>query len=103
MERKAMPQPTPEEEISRTRMPHGTEKIGEVLQLLGDRRMKVRCSDGKERICRVPGRLERKLWVRVGNLVLVEPWEYEGDKKGDVIWKYTNVQTSYIRSKGIFK
>jgi translation initiation factor 1A len=94
---------TEEEEIQRIRMPKGNQIFGEVLQLHGDRRMKVRCSDGKERMCRVPGKLKRRLWVRAGNIVLVEPWVLEGDKKAYVIWRYSNVQANYIRRRGLLK
>lgn len=98
-----VPEITAEEEIRRIRMPQGTQVFGEVLQLHGDRRMAVKCSDGKERMCRVPGKLKRKLWVRAGNVVLAEPWPLEGDKKGYVIWRYSKVQANYIRRKGLLK
>lgn len=101
--KKPEPQISAEEEIQRTRMPEGNQTFGEVIQLHGDRRMLVKCADGKERICRVPGRFKRKLWVRTGNMVLVEPWPFEGEKKGDVIWRYSNVQANYIRKRGFFK
>ena len=67
----------------RVRIPRGKEVIGKVESRLGANRMNVACFDGKTRNCRVPGRLKRALWIRPGNIVLVEPWEYEGDKKGE--------------------
>ena len=65
--------------------------------------MRVRCLDGKTRVCRIPGRLTRKLWVRENDIVIVEPWEYSGDEKGDVLYKYTSTQTSFLRRKGYLK
>ena len=99
-QRKTETELSSEEQIARIRMPRGKEVFGEILQLHGDRRMKVACSDGKERMCRVPGRLKRKLWVRVGDIVIVEPWPIQGDEKGDLIWRYNHVQAAYIRKKG---
>jgi len=56
--------------------------------------------DGKTRICRIPGRLKRKLWVRDGDILLVEPWEHGGDEKGDIIFKYRHNQVDYLKQKG---
>ena len=55
---------------------------------MGGSRMKVACKDGKERMCRIPGKLRNRVWVRDGDVVIVKPFEIEGDKKGDVIWRY---------------
>ena len=62
--------------------------------------MKVVCFDGKTRICRIPGRLKRRLWVRESNIVIIEPWEFGGDEKGDVIYKYRPVQVDWLKKKG---
>ena len=87
------------EEI-RVRLPRGKEVIGFVEQLVGGRRMYVECSDGKRRLCRVPGRLKRSLWVREGDYVIVEPWEVQGDERGDIIWKYKKVQVEWLKKHG---
>lgn len=87
-------------EISRIKTPSRNETFGIVDQRLGGSRMRVRCLDCKTRICRIPGRLKRTLWVREGNIVIVEPWELGGDKKGDIIFKYTNAQVQYLKNKG---
>ena len=90
-------------EIRRTRMPRGREVIGIVEQRLGGSRMYVRCLDGKTRVCRIPGRLKRRLWVREGNFVIVEPWELGGDAKGDIIYKYRPTQVGFLKQKGHLK
>ncbi|MEK6861442.1 MAG: translation initiation factor IF-1A, partial [Nanoarchaeota archaeon] len=77
-----------EEDIQKVKIPRGREVIGILDQRLGASRMRVKCLDGKTRICRIPGRIKRKLWVREQDIVLVEPWEYDNDKKGDIIFKY---------------
>ncbi len=92
-----------QQEISRIHLPRGKETFGIIEQRLGGSRMRVRCLDSKTRICRIPGRLTRKLWVREGNIVIVEPWEYGGDGKGDIIYKYTPTQTFFLRKKGHLK
>ncbi|MGM5480102.1 MAG: translation initiation factor eIF-1A [Nanobdellota archaeon] len=100
--------PTPEEirkqremeDIRRVRLPRNNEVIGLLLARLGGSRTRVLCTDGQERICRIPGRLKRSLWVRENDIVLVEPWEFGGDEKGDIIFKYRPSQAKWLRRKG---
>ena len=80
------------QEISRIRSPKNKQTFGVIEQRLGGSRMRIRCMDGKTRICRIPGRLTRSLWVRENDIVIVEPWEYGGDEKGDIVYKYTPTQ-----------
>mgnify|MGYP001579158847 FL=1 len=90
-------------EIRRIRLPRGKETLGILDQRLGASRMRVRCLDGKTRICRVPGRLKRRLWVREGDILLIEPWEHGGDGKGDVIFKYRVTQVNWLKKNGHLK
>src|SRR3989344_4508395 len=88
-----------EEDIARVKLPRGKQVIGIIDQRLGGSRMRARCLDGKTRICKIPGRLKRKLWVREEDTVLIEPWELDNDK-GDVLFKYRKNQVSWLRQKG---
>ncbi len=92
-----------QEEISRIKLPRGKETFGILDQRLGGSRTRIRCLDGKVRICRIPGRLKRRLWVRENDIVIVEPWEFLGEEKGDLIYKYSPTQVGYLRRKGLLK
>lgn len=92
-----------QQEIRRTRLPKKDETLGLVDQRLGAGRLRVRCLDGKERVCRIPGRLKRFLWVRENDIVLVEPWELSKDDKGDVIFKYRRSQVAWLKKNGYLK
>jgi translation initiation factor 1A len=92
-----------QQEISRIKLPRERQVLGILEQRLGASRMRVRCLDGKTRVCRIPGRLKRRLWVREGDTVIVEPWEYSGDDKGDILYKYTNTQVVFLKKKGYLK
>jgi translation initiation factor 1A len=83
----------------RVRLPRGREVLGIVKQRLGSSRLSINCFDGNTRVCRIPGRLKRSLWVREGNIVLVEPWEYDNDK-GDILYKYSKSQVQWLKNKG---
>ena len=91
-----------QEEIRSIKLPRGRECFGIVEQRLGGSRMSVRCLDGKTRVCRIPGRLKRKLWIREGDVIVVEPWEYDSEK-GDVIFKYRPNQVEWFRKNGHLK
>ena len=62
--------------------------------------MKVACKDGKERMCRVPGKLKNRIWVREGDVVIVKLRDIERDKKGDVIWRYFPMQARILKEEG---
>jgi translation initiation factor 1A len=91
------------EPVQRVRLPRGKEVLGVLEQRLGASRMLVKCFDGKTRTCRVPGRMKRRLWLREGDVVLVEPWEFQSDEKGDVIFKYTPTAVDVLKRKGFIK
>jgi translation initiation factor 1A len=90
-------------QIVRVKLPRGNETIGYVENRLGSGRMRVRCYDGHTRVCRIPGSKKRGLWVREGNYVLVIPWEYGGNEKGDVVYKYRPAQVSWLKKHGHIK
>lgn len=90
-------------EISRIKLPRENQVLGILDQRLGASRVRVRCLDGKTRICRIPGRLKRRLWVRENDIIIVEPWEFGGDEKGDILYKYTNTQVAFLKRKGYLK
>ena len=91
-----------EEKVTRVKLPRGEEVIGIVEQRLGGNKMFVNCLDGKRRNCRVPGRLKRALWLRPGDVVIVEPWELDKEK-GDIILKYRQNQIQWLKDKGYLK
>ncbi len=87
----------------RLRLPRKGEIFGVVVALQGGARMIVQCEDGKERMCRVPGAIKRHVWVREGDVVLITPWSVEGDKKGDIAYRYTRLEVEKLRQKGFLK
>jgi translation initiation factor 1A len=92
-----------EGEIQRIRTPRDNEVLGVVESRLGFGKMRIICADKKIRICRVPGRFKRRLWVKVNFIVIVKPWEIQGDKKGDIIYVYRKAQVEWLRNKGFLE
>ena len=81
--------------------PRQGEVLGVVTKLLGFDRIMVKCQDGAERLCRIRGKMKRRVWIREGDIVIVSPWEFQTDKRGDVVWRYTHSQADTLRRKGI--
>jgi translation initiation factor 1A len=97
-------EPTKEEvEISRIRIPKEGEVLGIVEMMLGGDKLKVHCNDGNIRICRIPGRLRKRVWVKPGDLVLITPWHVQSNERGDVDFRYTSTQANWLRRKGYVK
>jgi len=95
--------PVKEQQPIRVRTPRDNEVLGIIEQRVGANRMIVKCLDGKERNCRIPGALRRELWIRPGDTVIIRPWEFESDKKGDVIFKYSPAAIQWLKRKGFLK
>lgn len=91
------------DEIVRVRLPRDREVLGIVEQRLGASKMRVRCMDGKLRICSIPGSKKKNLWIREGDTVLVNPWVLSKDTKGDVIYKYKLNQAQVLKKRGLLQ
>ena len=91
------------EELARVRLPKKGEIFGEVIALVGGSRVRVDCADGKERMCRIPGKIRKRVWVKEGDVVLVKPWEIQSDQRGDIVWRYTQLQVEWLKRKGYLK
>lgn len=85
--------------VTRAKLPRGREVIGIIEQRLGGNKMMVNCLDKKQRNCRVPGRLKRKLWLRENDVVIIEPWELD-NTRGDVVFKYPTNQINWLKRNG---
>ena len=89
-----------EEEIADMVLPVANDVLGIAIRLLGFDRVLVKCQDGHERLCRIRGKMKRRVWIRQGDIVLVSPWDFQSDKRGDIIWRYKRNQAEWLRRKG---
>lgn len=81
-------------------LPAKTDVLGIAIKLLGYDRILVKCQDGHERLCRIRGKMKRRVWIREGDIVLVSPWDFQSDQKGDLFWRYTKAQAELLRKRG---
>jgi translation initiation factor 1A len=89
-----------EQVIQNMILPATTDVLGVAVKLLGFDRILVRCQDGHERLCRIRGKIKRRVWIREGDIVLVSPWDFQSESKGDIIWRYTRAQAELLRKNG---
>lgn len=80
----------------KVRVPRRNEVLGLVQQMLGTGRLRVKCLDGKIRMCRIPGRMRKRVWVREGDVVIVELGDVQSDTKGDIKYRYTRDQVRWL-------
>ena len=92
-----------EEKYSVKVLPVANDVIGIATKMLGNDRLLVNCQDGKERLCRIRGKMKRRMWIRQGDIVLVSPWDFQSDKRGDIIWRYKRNQAEWLRRNGYLK
>ena len=91
-----------------TRVKFPNKKMGEmfarVVDIYGNERMQVFCEDGKHRIGRIRGKIKKRVWVRRGDLVIVNPWEWETDTKDgmgkcEISWRYMGAEIAWLERK----
>ena len=92
-----------EGESFRARLPRGREVFGWVEAALAASRFKIIGFDGIDRVCRIPGAIKKDIWVKPGDLVIIEPWEIEPKEKGDIVFRYTRTQAENLKRRGIIK
>jgi translation initiation factor 1A len=86
-----------EDELGQMVLPTGNDVLGIAIKMLGNDRLLVKCQDGHERLCRIRGKIKRRIWIRVGDVVLVSPWDFQSDTRGDILWRYKKNQVDWLR------
>ena len=87
-----------EAELKELVLPAGGEVLGRVVKLLGSDHILVKCVDGKTRLGRIRGQLKRRIWVRDNDIVLIAPWDFKAEERGDIVWRYTFGQIDWLQA-----
>ena len=80
-------------------MPDDDELFAVVQEMLGANRVRVRCEDGEERTARIPGRMQKRIWIREDDVVLVDLWDWQ-EEKADITWRYEKAEADQLREEG---
>ncbi len=82
-------------------LPSTSDVLGVAVKMLGADRIMVSCQDGRQRLCRIRGKLKRRVWIRNGDVVLVSPWDFQSEARGDIFFRYRQNQVSWLRDRDI--
>ncbi|MEM4662656.1 MAG: translation initiation factor eIF-1A [Candidatus Diapherotrites archaeon] len=82
--------------------PKELEQFAVITKLMGTNKVMAFCQDGKERNCRIPGRMKKRVWLREGDLVIAKLWEFQPEK-ADIEWRYSNNEKYHLAKKGLLK
>ena len=70
-----------------------------VVRMLGNGRLEAFCYDGRTRLAHIRGAMRKKVWVHVGDIVLVALRNFQ-EEKCDVVHKYTFEEAHMLKSYG---
>ena len=86
-----------ESALKQIRLPEEGELLGRVLKLLGSDQVMVKCTDDITRRGRIRGKLKRRIWIRDHDIVIIAPWDFKYDERGDIIWRFTLSQVDWLK------
>jgi len=74
-----------------------SQEYAQVTKMLGNGRLECFCFDGVTRMAHIPGRMSKKIWISIGDIVLVGLRDYQ-DSKCDVMIRYTPEEARSLKS-----
>ncbi|MFQ5940307.1 MAG: translation initiation factor eIF-1A [Nitrososphaerales archaeon] len=86
-----------ESELKELVLPEEGQLLGRVIKLPGGDHVIVKCTDDKVRVCRIRGKMKRRMWVRENDVVLIVPWDFQ-DNKADLVWRYISAHAEWLEN-----
>jgi translation initiation factor 1A len=83
-------------------LPEQGELLGRVQKISGGNQVLVQCTDGEIRLCRIRGKMKRRMWIREGDIVLISPWDFD-HKRADIVWRYIKDHADWLENNGYMK
>ncbi|MFQ6010602.1 MAG: translation initiation factor eIF-1A [Nitrososphaerales archaeon] len=84
-----------EADLKDLKIPQEGELLGRVVKLSGGDHVIVKSTDGKTRMCRIRGKMKRRMWIRESDIVLIGPWDFD-DRRGDILWRYIRGHAEWL-------
>jgi translation initiation factor 1A len=86
-----------ESALKEIRIPEEGELFGRVLKMMGGENVMIKCTDGLTRRGRIRGKLKRRVWIRDNDIVIIAPWDFKQDERGDIVWRFTLPQVQWLK------
>lgn len=78
------------------------QEYARVENMCGDRRVKLHCFDGKNRIGKIRGKMRKRCWINPGDIVLYSLRDFN-EKTVDIIHKYNEDEVRKLKQSGELK
>jgi translation initiation factor 1A len=75
------------------------QEYARVINMLGNGRVQIKCSDGAERLGIIRGSMRKRDWVNKDDVLLVSLREFQ-DNKADVIFRFTPTEAALLKKYG---
>ena len=85
----------------KVKLPTRTQQFAVVIEMSGGSRMKALCEDGKTRMVRIGGKLKRRMWTRMNDLIIIQPWPIQEDSKADLVYRYLPTERNWVIKRDI--
>ncbi|WVQ92174.1 translation initiation factor eIF-1A [Cryptococcus gattii] len=78
------------------------QEYAQVVKMLGNGRLEAKCQDGESRLAQIRGQMRKKVWIVVGDIILLSLREFQDDR-ADVIHRYTPDEARNLKTYGELK
>ena len=85
----------------KVKLPTRNQQFAVVIEMSGGSRMKALCEDGKTRMVRIGGKLIRRMWTRMNDLIIIQPWPIQEDSKADLVYRYLPTERNWVIKRDI--
>ena len=86
-----------ESALKEIRLPEEGELFGRVLKMMGGENVMIKCDDNVTRRGRIRGKLKRRVWIRDNDIVIIAPWDFNDNERGDIVWRFTLPQVEWLK------
>ena len=86
-----------ESALKEIRLPEEGELFGRVLKMMGGENVMIKCADNVTRRGRIRGKLKRRVWIRDNDIVIIAPWDFKENERGDIVWRFTLPQVQWLK------
>ena len=76
------------------------QEYAQIIKMLGSGRFDCYCFDGQKRMATIRGKLRKKVWMGVGDIVLVSLRDFQTESKCDCIHKYNADEARRLKAYG---
>jgi translation initiation factor 1A len=84
-------------QLKELKIPEEGEMFGRVIKMMGGENVLVKCIDSTTRRGRIRGKLKRRVWIRDNDIVIIAPWGFGDEARGDILWRYTLSQVDWLK------